>query len=470
MRYRSARLFSGLTVFSLFLFSTSSLRADYRDAIGYTILTNQYVGVPNGSLATVIQVEASEFPPALTNYRPHYVYGAEFGGKTFTDGSWVPSHGSGHASEVGWYMYGNVSSITPGVTNIWNFEANHWNEYVLQVFTNLAPLDVSEFRVINHSWIGDYGNTDANLRALRRTDAIVDRDNVITVVGLPNGGGLGTPMWGNAYNVITVNVTNLSGSSTTTIDTAGRAKPDVTAPATYTSYATPIVSAAATLLTDSAILQGKTNALKPMVVKSLIHTGAEKLGAWKKGAASTNDDHSVPLDLQQGAGMLRIDRSYSVLQDPEAVVAAMDDEKGWDFGTVVGGATNFYYFSLDPGSNYQFTASLDWHRHVTNFNLSQDSSVLNNLDLRLYDYSGFTLGSLLDYSTSMIDNVEHIYLTNLVAGTYALGVLGNGGFSSEDYGVSWLSLGTMAVIPEPSVTFLLLLAGIGWLIRCQHAA
>jgi hypothetical protein len=47
---------------------------------------------------------------------------------------------------------------------------------------------------------------------------------------------------------------------------------------------------------------------------------------------------------------------------------------------------------------------------------------LANLDLHLYAADGFTLGALRDLSISTLDNVEHIYLENLPAGTWAITV------------------------------------------------
>lgn len=429
----------------LALMSASLVLADYKTDIGYTILTNAYAGVPNGSLAAVIQVEASE----TTNLPPPYAPNpgdAEFAGKSFTFYSGPAI--SSHATIVGRYFYGTSSSITPGVTNISNFQADDWIGGMLRVGTSNGPLSAAGFRVINESWIGSFAPLGTNFayQTIRRTDAMVDRDGVTTVVGVNNGTATSIPqLLANAYNVIAVgNMASSWGPST--FDTLGRARPDIIAPLGFTSYATPVVGAAATLLTDSAILQGKTNALKPVVVKSLIMTGAEKLSGWHKGVASTNDDHTVPLDFAQGAGELQIDRSYTILQDPEAVIGATDNHIGWDFGSIAPSMTNFYYFNLGQGD---FAATLNWNRHVPTFNTNQDSSVLNNLDFALYDYTGSTLGSRIDFSISAIDNVEHLYLTNLLTGAYALGVMGTSVIGTEDYGMSWMGVAGAAV-PEPS--------------------
>jgi hypothetical protein len=444
----------------------STARADYKDDIGYTYLTNNYPNVPNGSLATVLQVEAPEISGTSTNYLPQTNL-VQFAGKNF-DARSGPSGNSGHATEVGWRFYGIdtngvPSSITQGITNIVNYEVNDWLDNALRIGSALGPASFSGIRVINESWAGAFndtpGGTNAALQTLRRTDAIVDRDGVITTVGVANGSGGIPQLLGNAYNVLAVGLS--SGASSTgpsTFDTPGRAKPDIVAPATATSYATPIVGAAAVLLSDSAIQQGKTNATRPVVVKSLLMTGTEKLAGWHKGTASTSDDNSVPLDYNQGAGQLRIDRSYQILQTSEATVGGNAGSVGWDSGTISQGVTNFYYLTLGQG---EFSASAVWNRHVTSFNTSQDTVQLNNLDFYLYNYTNLGLGSLVDFSTSTVDNVEYLYETNLLAGTYALGVVGTSVLTTEQYGTSWFSLA--AAVPEPSL--LLNVLGIALLLR-----
>ena len=54
--------------------------------------------------------------------------------------------------------------------------------------------------------------------------------------------------------------------------------------------------------------------------------------------------------------------------------------------------------------------------------------------MALYDSSDVFLGSLLDQSLSTVDNVEHIYLTDLGRWTYTLQVSTE---LARDYGLAW---------------------------------
>jgi hypothetical protein len=76
---------------------------------------------PTGANVVVAQVEAPESPG---NYGPNQANG-EFVGKTFTAMSGAPGL-SVHASFVGVDYYGTSSSISPGVTTIYLYEANDW--------------------------------------------------------------------------------------------------------------------------------------------------------------------------------------------------------------------------------------------------------------------------------------------------------------------------------------------------------
>ena len=69
---------------------------------------------------------------------------------------------------------------------------------------------------------------------------------------------------------------------------------------------------------------------------------------------------------------------------------------------------------------------------------------LANLDLALYDSTDSFKGLLLDESLSMVDNVEHLYLTGLGPGTYTLQVSTE---SARDYGLAW-RLNTLFDVPS----------------------
>jgi hypothetical protein len=111
---------------------------------------------------------------------------------------------------------------------------------------------------------------------------------------------------------------------------------------------------------------------------------------------------------------------------------------GWDFNTNSSSSTsdgvNHYYFNVTNGlSNAPFTATatLVWNRQLNKTNI-------NNLDLFLY---GVASSNLIAASTSVVDNVEHIWLPQLPQGRYDLQVLKHGGpntvTSSETYALAW---------------------------------
>ena len=90
----------------------------------------------------------------------------------------------------------------------------------------------------------------------------------------------------------------------------GRAKPDITAPASATSFSTPLVTGAAAVLMQAGLRGdggGNTNAAADIrTVKALLLNGAVKPADW------TNNPPS-PLDPRYGAGMLNVFNSYEQL-------------------------------------------------------------------------------------------------------------------------------------------------------------
>jgi len=95
---------------------------------------------------------------------------------------------------------------------------------------------------------------------------------------------------------------------------------------------------------------------------------------------------------------------------------------------------NHYYFNVTNGienAGFTATATLVWNRH-------QNKTGINNLDLFLYNA---TNSNLVACSTSLVDNVEHIFVPNLAQGRYDLQVWKAGGSgivsASESYALAW---------------------------------
>jgi hypothetical protein len=102
-------------------------------------------------------------------------------------------------------------------------------------------------------------------------------------------------------------------------------------------------------------------------------------------------------------------------------IAAMS---GWDFNTNTSSsandAVNHYFFNVTNNSGsgqFTATATLVWNRH-------QNKTNINNLDLFLYAAAN---SNLVTCSTSLVDNVQHIFVPQLPQGGYDLQVLKKGG-------------------------------------------
>jgi hypothetical protein len=265
---------------------------------------------------------------------------------------------------------------------------------------------------------------------------------------------------GTAYNCISVgayaNATNYN-SIGPTIDN-GRCKPDITSPDGATSFSTPLVSGAAALLLQAA-LRGDggsdTNSAADLrTLKALLLNGAVKPMDW-------TNSNSSPLDVRYGAGIVNVLNSYEQLAGGKnnfistTIVSASDSHlpngasgtitnlSGWDFNIIsstAGGlfstasdGVNDYYFNVSNQLNratFTATATLIWNRQ-------KNQTAINNLDLFLYNCAN---SNLVACSTSVVDNVEHIYLPQLAPGRYDLQVLKHGGSfvsASETYSLAW---------------------------------
>jgi hypothetical protein len=94
---------------------------------------------------------------------------------------------------------------------------------------------------------------------------------------------------------------------------------------------------------------------------------------------------------------------------------------------------NHYYFDVTNGSSgaqFTATATLAWNRRLNQTNI-------NNLNLFLYNAVS---SNLIASSTSLVDNVEHLWLPRLPQGRYDLQVLKKGGITvttSETYALAF---------------------------------
>ena len=444
----------------------AQLNATEKEDIGFTSLqTRLGVLMPTGTSVSVSQIEA---PDGSSNYRPNT---SLFSGKTFAFPSGGTTGISSHANTVGQYLYGaNSLAASIGATansdTVTVFEVNNWLQSGFLNYNTASALPLVESNDIqNHSWIGSTNNTTTDTQILRRMDYAIARDDFVAVFGLNNGSGTTLPnLMGQSYNGITVGLSNGNHSrGTTTIDGTGRTKPDIVVPTSTTSWATATVSSAAGLLIGVArATPNLTNAQTSEMVKALLMAGATKTESEFSGGWTHSS--TQPLDAVYGAGELNIENSYDILTAGEfnASSSTLAGKTGWDFGTASASSTNYFFFDLTSGeTNVSFTAVLTWNRTVTATDTQPGpgvsynfTSIVPNLDLKLYNASGFTIGALLESSVSAVDNTELVYRTGMSPGRYALAISSD--TSGIDYGLAWVSQ-----VPEPGTISLLLIGALG---------
>jgi len=462
--------------------------ADYRADIGYTKLQQDLGGsIPNGAGVVVSQVEGeqtmngNDWMPDVTN--------GEFVGKTIINASGAPAGVySGHATPVGQAFYGTVTSMTPAITNISAWSAEDWvgpGFLITIVGSGGARPIVSTTRVANHSWVGSA--TTGNTYVLRRADWLVETDEFILVVGAENNPGIGnnstSPLLASGYNVIAVGLSSgLHGVGGVALDStyvAGRSRPDIVAPASSTSIATPYVSAAAALLVqfgnvNPGLSQGSMtnranilvrNAERSEVIKAALMAGADRVThnstpyptnlAGYRGTVSNQTANG--LDRRYGAGQLNIRNSYWIIAGGEQSstqdgnMAPTVGSRGFDYDPGFGGnGTNATATYPLPVANYPrlLTASLAWNLDITgssgNPNNNFDPAVttvcsvartLCDLNLALIDLANGD--AVIASSAGTIDNTENLWIVVPPNAQYALRVTKTGNNFNWDYGLAW---------------------------------
>jgi len=338
--------------------------------------------------------------------------------------------------------------------------------------------------VLTMSW-GSDANDVVTMWWQYGVDALVERDRCTVVAGCGNGtddfNSITKPSWG--YNVISVGAARglgrfpdnlryvgppLAQYSSTGPTDDGRAKPDVIAPgitlgpgldpnngywganspASYSSFASPHVAGLAALLIDAARLNGIDDADDPRVIKAIILNGAQKLVGWHKGNNDPNDDHLVPLDYAQGAGLINAQSSYRQLVSGRLDPNSGSQNSGWNLDQIAlkqddPNSVRVYVMPAALEPEDEFKATLTWYRHYDQSRLYHPLP-LSRLTLELWqlDPNGQLL-SLLDYSASTRDNLQHIYYRSGARQKVALVVRGAQGELShrtqETYALAYCS-------------------------------
>lgn len=423
-------------------------KASWKDDIGFNLLQSRLgSAMPTGAGIKVAQVETSV--GMGINYLPDST------DAQFLDKSISPlSEGTGvsiHATTVGKYYFGLITSVGPGISLINAYESNDWcGQGFLNYNSGLSPA-LETARTENHSWISSFGLDLVDNDVLRRMDLVVQRDGVLVAAGVNNGAATRMPrLMCSGHNTLAVGLSNGQSSfGPTLIGPAGRVKPDLVVPLSAASWATPVVASCGSLLIETiqagAYLNGlppqQAQSALPLLTKALLMGGATKTAwpDWRRGFAEPSTDGTVPLDYRYGAGQLNIDNSHRILTAGQQRASSSSDVgwTGWDYGSVAPAARRQYFFSIPTFSRADNVSILvTWHRQITvgaGTPLILTPS-LANINLHLKEAIGFSTGALVDQSVSMIDNVEHIFLRSLAPGRYVFEVTTD---TTWDYAIAW---------------------------------
>lgn len=418
------------------LVSTAS--ADVLDDIGYTALLERLgAEAPTGADVVVGQVEVPD-----PGYGPNTV-DPEFAGISFIARSGTAGTSS-HATQVATNFYGAFSSPAPGITtvNLWDV-----NDFIGAGFLRVATSDgpappPSGLKVLNHSWIGALSSDGLNNNALRRADYSANSFRTLWVLGMANGAGsINDPLLASMYHGISVGLVNGNHSSNDTlagIDGAGRMKPEMVAPAEFTSFAAPLVGAGASLLYETIEtvpeLAASVGADQVHVVKAILLAGATRNDQWSNQPATGPADRGVtarPLDEVFGAGVLNVDRAHRILTGLERNGSddipsePTLDGPGWDFESMSVGEVLWHRFTLEETAD-EVGILVTWNRSVTS---TGGLNGVADLDLEIFaadgtgpislrgaDASVFARGNVV--SESGVDNLELIHLEGLAPGDY----------------------------------------------------
>jgi hypothetical protein len=415
------------------------------DTDGVTLL-RQVDPALNGSGVRVAQVEGTE---SATDPNQFEVIPFSIGQPTnlfsYTNSSGTGANGypntvgtgSSHATSVGGNFYG-IGGVATNVSHVDNYNANYFLNSIIQFGRNVPD------EIVNQS----FNLADSALDSLYDDDAASRK--ILFITGAGNNGSISTNQPATCFNGIAVGVTD--GTSAVGPTSDGRCKPDITCPGFgVTSFSTPYVSGAATILLQAAARgdggASSSSATNPIVIKALLLNGAIKTTDW------TNSPNS-PLDMRYGAGVLNVFNSWNQLKGaqhspiettivnpsgsphpPGSNPANEASLIGWDYNTALSTTSSqdeiaHYYFNLTGSNFYTFTATLVWNKQL-------NKSGINNLDFYLFNTAN---GNLILSSTSAVDNVEHLFLPQLASGRYDLQVLKRGSgqaASSETYALAF---------------------------------
>jgi len=407
---------------------------------------------------------------------------------SFADGLDSEADLSGHSTAIGGILMGQDANGYHPETGDFYYEGA----------APAAHVDVYEFWRFVSSYVFGGNELEADVLTMsvgtpfedwwtRGIERIAEKEGLIVVAGIGNGGGVFDPLLYPAAggNVIGVGVIDSVNSDETAANLGvfslphsehssrgptsnGRCGPDIVAPGNclvpdvnsttgyevsgdWSSFATPVVAGAVSLLVQSAkyepdlspAVSGKGS---NCVMKAILMNSATKLPYWHKGAVSKADDHQVGLDYIQGAGALNVMRAYEQLLAGRYPTGEAEGI-GWDNNVIEKSAEaeNVYRIEI-PETNGEFiTVSLVWNRHFKDsypFEAKPESDSDLRLELWAVDVNEPARNYLIDYSDSINDNIEHIHCA--VDADYSIyEIVVTGGDLTDDaqgtelYGLAW---------------------------------
>lgn len=466
---------SGIWIIAFILLACATAHAQNPNTVGFTLLQTLATNL-NGSGIRVGQPEAPydqgsndfEVDPAVvlvpTNHFTWYSNGLS--NAMFPNPLGTVSE---HADGVGFVFYGAPGMAATNVAHVDSFEANTYlNDYIA---TDEGFSTTATDAIVNQSFtIGPQG-VALQEEADSDYDNFSGKFNTLFVSAACNfsiNPAVCAP--GTSYNCISVGAFEGDSSVGPTIDN-GRCKPDIVATGGETSYATPQVAGAAAMLMQAGRRGdggADTNSASDMrTIKALLLNGAVKPPQWVNIPPS-------PLDYTNGAGVLNAFNSYEQLiggkhgwnfstnvpmgtaHPPVVTTASVPVLNGWDFNTNNSSsskdAVNHYFFNVTNsvnGSGFTLTATLVWNRHAS-------ETGINNLALYLYNAAN---SNLVAASTSVVDNVQHVFVRELPQGRYDLQVWKAGGTSivstNESYALAWAIVSERLKVTESGTNLVL---------------